>query len=186
MQKYQAVPDLEVQRIEVMNAVRYGIEALMKPMTKVAFKGLSCRTRDEEYVRLNFADIVEVKDMIHIKYGHRTADQCMKFHINCNKMNLPSTYLFRTKEETDELLGNGNSLNEEDGGLTWRIQEEARNLRIEAKTLLDRTSLHNMLHVLIDFSFVGSTHLLDIYKVLTVEPLHLFHLGMSHMLKQCM
>lgn len=50
-----------------MNSIHYAIKALMKPVGEFSYKGLSCRTRDEQYVRLHFeigtycAEIVEVE-----------------------------------------------------------------------------------------------------------------------------
>lgn len=107
----QVFPDLDVQRSERMKAVNYAIEALMNPLAEAVYKGLSYRARDEEYLRLQFSigeyceDIIEVKDILCIKHGNRTEEQCMRCHINCNNMDFPSKEMFRT-EETEEALEN--------------------------------------------------------------------------------
>lgn len=66
------------------------------------------------------------------------------------------------------------------------MPREARNLRLKAKDILDSRSMHGMPPFLVAFLFVGSKPSLDIYQSFTVKPLHLFHLGISRMLKQCM
>ena len=78
--------------MEKVKAVHHTIDAVLKPVADIAYEGLSCRTLDEQYLRLHLAigaycgDIVEVKDMLCIKHGHRTAQPCTRCHVPSDKM----------------------------------------------------------------------------------------------------
>lgn len=132
------VPDLEMPRIAKFKAAHHAIEAVMKPAADIAYKGLSCRTVDDQYVRLHLAigaycgDIVEVKDMLCIKHGHRTAQPCMRCHVPSAKMNLPTNFQLRSKEETEAILTNFSTLNEDATRMTWTMPAQDRTLRMTA------------------------------------------------------
>ena len=59
-----------------------------------------------------------------------------------------------------------------------------RVMRDSAKKILDDKSIHPLIPVLSDFPFVGATSYLDIYALFSVEPMHVFHLGVSRLLKE--
>lgn len=68
-------------------------------------------------------------------------------------------------------------------GLRWFRPVYASAMKEEAKKNLDDLSMHSLLHVLYNFPFVGITQYIDVYALFSVKRMHVYHLGVSRMLK---
>lgn len=57
-------------------------------------------------------------------------------------------------------------------------------MKEEARKILDEQYIHHLIPLLWDFTFVGMTPYFDVYLIFIVEPMNLFHLGVSRMIKE--
>ncbi|MEM9680054.1 MAG: hypothetical protein AAF901_06990 [Bacteroidota bacterium] len=143
-----------------------------------AEEGISAKTVDSVHLRAHFllgehcGDIPECKDMLGIKYSHVTAKPCFRCCVPSGQLKLYQQNDHRSLEMTEQIFREYESKKERHG-------------RTVAIKVMDDESMVPVRPALSDFPFVGITPVLDIYNIYSVEPMHLFHLGISKMLKIC-
>lgn len=180
-----------MNRIEKVGIIHEVIETIMKPMADVAYRGIVCHTKDDHCLRLHFAlcsycaDIPEQKDLLCVKHSNRTPKPCPRCHVGREDLARAFDTDRRTLKETRMILNKVLEYNTMSQQMWDRVPAHARRLKDSARDLLKDNSIEPELPVLSDFPFVGCSTKLDIYSIFGTEPMHVFHLGISKMLKQC-
>ncbi len=168
------------------------INLSLAKLRECAFPGFTTSTVDGYQLHVHFvpahysADIPEAKDLLGIKHGQLTKYPCFRCHILNTDLILHELVNPRSILETGviESYQNGCLLLAESYKETNFILSS--NYRTTARSFLDEHSMHHTKPLFHDWPFVGIVHELDPYNMFSVEPLHLLHLGVSKMLKQCM
>lgn len=57
-------------------------------------------------------------------------------------------------------------------------------MKEEAKKTMDKQSIHTLILLRFDFPFVGTTPYLDVYSLFSVDPLNVFYLNLSRLIKE--
>lgn len=88
-----------------------------------------------------------------------------------------------TVEETRNSLSEYDAMITTEEGLRWYRSTTARGMKEQETKKLEILSKHPNIHVLCDFSSLGATPYHDTYSVFSVDPMYVFHLAVSQLLK---
>ena len=91
----------------------------------------------------------------------------------------------RTAEESVRIIQEASDTMVEVRRLYDARHPDTLKVRIHAEALLKDRSMHDIRPVLMDFPFMGSAPILDVFQMFSLEPMHVLHLGLSKMLKNC-
>ncbi len=172
------VPCQTLSRIDRLKLMHKAINEMMQSTRKNAMSGIDVETLDSIPLRLHcciaqyVCDIPETKDMLGVKYGHSTNLPCFRCIIPYDKLSNHGRYAQREWKTAKRLL----DTIEDD---VMDISEKKR-----AKLDMDELSLHPIRPLFHNYPFVGLTEHLSIYKIFSVEPMHVLHLGVSKLIKQ--
>lgn len=189
------ITDNYVDRIDKMRYLHKCIEQVMEPLKKESMKGIECCTSDYHYLRAHTVighycgDIEEVKNLLGVKHTNSTMQPCHRCHVPKERLHEYTNYGKRSGKETKDILRKVANLRKESEDITENLAvrdvSRRKALKVEAEDILKSQSMMNYMPILSTFPLTTSTDTFDIYKIFTVEPLHLFHLGISKLIKQC-
>ena len=181
--------DAYIDQVSKLKTIHQVICDVMKPLSDAAVVGIPCTTKDKKILRLHLvlgsyiADIPEQKDMLGVRYSNRTMQPCPRCHVPVQDMKHSKIGDTRSVDETRNVLSEFEALLSASDGIRVNRPAASRALKDRAKKKLDDISVQPIIPVLSQFPFVGATPYLDIYGLFSVEPMHVFHLGVSRMIK---
>ncbi len=176
--EFKWVVSQNLSRIERLKLTHKAINQMMQSIRSNAMCGIDVETLDSIPIRLHcciaqyVSDIPETKDMLGIKYGHTTTHPCFRCLVPCEELNSHGTYVQRDWRTTKRILD------------TIENEEIDSPDKKRAKCEMDDHSLHPFRPLFYDFPFVGLIEQLSIYRIFSVEPMHVLHLGISKLIKQ--
>ena len=180
---------VNLDRLDKLNMMNQTITKIVRSLDSSFYEGFPCRTVDGCNMQTHFtpsnysSDIPEAKDMTLVKHGQLTLQPCHRCHIFNTRLNSTSSARPRTLLFTRKCL----HFRQKGLLLSSRSRDEGLPSAKRQKTIAHlSTDLFSQLAGLPIFSgspLFSGHDIVNPYQMFTVDPLHVFHLGISKMLK---
>lgn len=163
----------KITRLLSLRALHSSINNALQPLAEASFCGLSVQTSDGFRLRLHFmmasyvADLPETEDLLSLKRGSATQSPCHRCMVQKHDL-------------ADMRCGTPRSLCE-----AMQLLDGSQNVSEKDEVLAQRSMLP-IPPILHTFPHIGLHPCVDIYRVFRCEPMHVFSLGLSPLLKECM
>ncbi len=180
---------LNNQRMKLLNRV---ISEHLGGLFNNLLKGIKIRTHDGydfnvHMVPSNYcADIPEAKDLLRVKHGQLTLQPCFRCHIFNSQLAAVASAALRTVQSTQKALTFYESALKLSSEKRYSDPPLAKKFKYMGNFAIGGISQHPDSPIFSEFDFVSKSYIINPYQVFTVEPLHVFHLGISKLLKECM
>lgn len=161
----------------------------MKLSVESAVCGFSCRTSNKQSVRLHFvigsyiADLSEQKDMLGVKQTSCTSNPCQLGHVRIADLKLNTNARLRTLEDTRTFLNTYESMMVTAHEMERSKPAAAKYMGNDLREKLNERSIHLIVQALHNIPFFSVTPCLDIFYIFSIEVIHVFHIGISRMVK---
>ena len=182
------VPDYNIERVKKMRLIQKAMDRILLPIVAENRDGIYCRTADghsltaHTAIGINSADIVGSKDMLGLKQGNRVSMPCHRCKVSSDNMPYYGEWEDRNGKDTRvnlfEYFYAENAKADEQ--LSYdQIQEMKRKMSVQ----LNELSQHPMYPAFHDFPYTNFVPVLDLYRTHSIDPMHVFHIGISKLLK---
>lgn len=169
----------KIDRPQKLRLLHMAVDVVLQDLRKYGFTGFTCT--DTEGVKRRChpclvsycSDLPEAKDMTSIRNGNSSERNCHRCLAVTKDFNGYTNSTLRHGDHTVKMITDARKLRDQ-------------GKRDESEQLMNKYSLADQIPSLHSLPFMGLHPTLDMHALYAVEPLHVFHLGISKELKKCL